>query len=399
MADLGRAGEEAWGLLRQHLEWGEGTWWGWLFVASERDLRAVAGRLAELPDWHARVEVVELGDEDEVMNRLLATPRAERRLVFVLAQDPAGLPAWERLHLRLNERRERLRRGVDGVVLLAGRPEWKAATRAAAPDLWSQRVCVLEWDPLGAGEIRLPTRLESMPIEGVPDEALARRALARATAAGDTHGVVEAQIRLTVALLLLGRPLEALETADAAVAGAKEPLQHARARGARASARSQVGNLQAAVDDLRAAAADELDLDRKALALANLGLTLVRLGRTKESIRPLQEAVKHASSLPARANAITALGVAYTQLGRVRKGRTLLAALRAELRDGTEPFLLAQSLSLLCAVEADMGDSKAARASLDELSALLPRLPSWYQDDSSRAVAELRARIDAAGSP
>jgi hypothetical protein len=56
----------------------------------------------------------------------------------------AWAAAWQDFFLRLNERRDRLRRELSGGLILELPPGIKPDVRNAAPDLWSIRALVLE---------------------------------------------------------------------------------------------------------------------------------------------------------------------------------------------------------------------------------------------------------------
>jgi len=61
-----------------------------------------------------------------------------------LRQPGSWVRAWDQLMLRLNERRERLRRTLPCGLILTAHPRIKPRIRDAAPDLWSIRSIVLE---------------------------------------------------------------------------------------------------------------------------------------------------------------------------------------------------------------------------------------------------------------
>lgn len=165
---LGHQGEAEWHRLRQQLALAEGFWLGFLFTTSpvvtrtfrqrtERILRSRALSLQTLrPETTGELERIlpRLFDPEPNTGCLwLEAPRVDSPGT---AEDEPGswIRAWDQLLLRLNERRDRLRRTLDCGLVLVAHPRIKPRVRDAAPDLWSVRSIVLEPNP---GPVDAPT--------------------------------------------------------------------------------------------------------------------------------------------------------------------------------------------------------------------------------------------------
>ena len=169
---LGSQAEGEWQRLRQQLEFADGFWLGFLFsphpgvtrTFRRRTETFLRGRLLPLNPL-----VAETAEEiPDLLPQLFGVAESEDHppLVWIEAAgvDLAGAGgrgpapwarAWDDLLLRLNERRERLRRHLRHGLILVGHPDMKPRTRNAAPDLWSIRSLVLEPQP--------PTALSPYP--------------------------------------------------------------------------------------------------------------------------------------------------------------------------------------------------------------------------------------------
>ncbi|WP_295450225.1 hypothetical protein, partial [uncultured Thiodictyon sp.] len=80
----------------------------------------------------------------------LAPTSADERVVFALdASFPgtADQPAWRQLFRRMNEQRNALARGLDGVLLLCLSPRLAAVFAQEAPDFWSVRGVSVTLEP------------------------------------------------------------------------------------------------------------------------------------------------------------------------------------------------------------------------------------------------------------
>lgn len=153
---LGLTGESEWTRLHAQLKLTGGFWLGFLFTASPVSSRDLADRTAEFLRFRARSMLLlrpEIPrDLTAVVRTLLDGEADEQGCVWVSAvrtdssEGDAGpwTRAWDDLLLRLNERRDALRRRLSGGLVLAAHTAVRARVRAAAPDLWSVRSLVLD---------------------------------------------------------------------------------------------------------------------------------------------------------------------------------------------------------------------------------------------------------------
>lgn len=399
MRDLGAEGEAAWETLRQHVEWAEGVWFGWLFVAAPRDVQELISRLDGAPDVRGPSLVVPLTTVEDTLARVLGVEARDRRAVWIVGQglEPAD---WERLHLRLNERRERLRRHLAGPLLLVGRPEWKEAARRGAPDLWSQRVVVLEWEAAGAHS-GSPGRAGSalaMTADGIrprsevtaPDATLAARGLGRALARGDVEAEAVARTRLSAAHLADGRPGDAREAAVAAVAIAPRGAVRSRALAALAEAEHAIGDVSGAETHYGLALREPSAPggDEAAEWLTQRGHALQAADRLSEALDSFAAASRAADSPLRRSIALDALGDVALRLGELDRAS---AAFRESLEidralQATNPadpdtsHRVAIALVKVGDVAYDRGDLAAAREAFTESLMLLRRVRSIEGD-------------------
>lgn len=187
---LGHQAEAEWHRLRQQLALAEGFWLGFLFSTSpavsrtfrlrtEGILRSRALALrAILPGTPAELQgsLPRLFDPSPNTGCLwleatrIDTPRPDEN------EPPPWTRAWDQLLLRLNERRDRLRRTLDCGLLLVAHPRVKPRVRDAAPDLWSVRSIVLEPVP---GPVDAPVRRLDQTLESDPRGEHAARRLSR----------------------------------------------------------------------------------------------------------------------------------------------------------------------------------------------------------------------------
>ncbi len=151
----------AWEELSTQIDWADGHWLGWVTASGlDATLLIDASRTATA----GAVEVCELNeDHDEawVLEKLFA-PATSTRLVWVRvdSQRTAELARWRALHLRLNERRERLARAQRGGVVFVAPPGFMEAARDCAPDLWTMRALALRAaSPLGQQRMEIQRRL------------------------------------------------------------------------------------------------------------------------------------------------------------------------------------------------------------------------------------------------
>lgn len=152
---IGRQAEEEWSRLRRQLDLAEGFWLGLVFTDSSAIAEVFRHRTETVLRQHARTLAVR---RPRTPAELIASldwllPAADESRGGLWLEAVGGGPAdrearawrraWERFFLRLNERREPLRRCACAMVLVA-RPELKPLFRDSAPDLWSIRGIVVE---------------------------------------------------------------------------------------------------------------------------------------------------------------------------------------------------------------------------------------------------------------
>jgi tetratricopeptide (TPR) repeat protein len=141
--------DTAWDRLASHLDWSKGPTVSFVFADD-------AGAVTRLRD-----RAVGLVEQRGAKSRILrpATPLALREVVRellssrrkldlvwleALGDGRAWADAWNDVLVRLNERRERLRKALSGSLVLVAPVSLKARFRESAPDLWSIRALVLE---------------------------------------------------------------------------------------------------------------------------------------------------------------------------------------------------------------------------------------------------------------
>ncbi|MEM9457558.1 MAG: tetratricopeptide repeat protein [Myxococcota bacterium] len=186
---------QAWSRLSTHIEWADRFWVLFVFTDDPRVSNTLRQRTHDQLAGEGigfRVLSPE-GPEgvDDVITGLLAGPPIAINWVdLVHHDDPTGEPAWAeawaRVMMRLNERREALRRrSPQGGIVFATTLGRLDQTPALAPDLWTIRalllrvatepgplpsIHVMDFEVRSPGPRRVPTR----------DRELARQAVAQA---------------------------------------------------------------------------------------------------------------------------------------------------------------------------------------------------------------------------
>jgi hypothetical protein len=98
---------------------------------------------------------------EQILDKQHASPPSHYVWVNVPASihDPAAvdLRAWREAFTYLNHHRNRLRKEIDGTLILAGTPETLATLREYAPDLWSIRSALIKFTEgsISKGAMRL----------------------------------------------------------------------------------------------------------------------------------------------------------------------------------------------------------------------------------------------------
>ena len=385
-ADLSPSAEASWQTLRQHAEWARGAWLVWLFTDEDRVRAALRERLGGLSVGGLRLLELRGPDDVDGLLRTLLTERPSSLHTWLQAtgSSPAVRQAWIRLHLRLNERRERLRAHLPGGLVLAAPLAWKADTRNAAPDLWSVRSLVLEPEAQVVGRLsREPadSSVRARPDHPPEDRELAELGLKRALAAQNPQAEAVARTRLARALLDQGEVGEAREHAALAVAVAPEGRVKARALATLAETEETLGDPVAAEAHLGQALAHtgEGGGAEAAWWAIRRAVLLGQAWRWEEALVVAQEAVRRARGATeeddrALPGALVEVGRALGQLGNLAEARdayteslSLARARHEALGDQPEVLRdLSVSLERLGDIEQELGNLTNAREAFAE---------------------------------
>lgn len=262
VSSLSPSGEAAWQSLRQHVEWTPGFWLGWIFTDHSPSGRELFDRVADQLRGLGRSSVIrQPGSPEELVEQLAwvlggADGADGCVAIEIRSQSKDWVDRWDELLLRLNERRELLRRVLRGGLLLIAPTAVKSHTRVAAPDLWSIRSLALDVEPPGrvaalrGAQLRVragpAAEYQGNATEGTTDLALARHAVNDTQRAGQRAALTIARIRLARAHMAAERGLEARETAILAVTEAPSDELAAEAL-------VTLGRIEMNLDDLVAA--------------------------------------------------------------------------------------------------------------------------------------------------
>jgi tetratricopeptide (TPR) repeat protein len=409
---LYRQGEEEWQRLRRHLELAEGFWLGYLFTPSPRTAAIFRERTERFLRSKVRTLRVLRPETPEKLKSLLpslfdsGTAAAGGLWIEAIRSDSSARPsssagawtlAWDELLLRLNERRERIRRLLKGGLVLAAPPDIKIRVREAAPDLWSIRSIVLEPSPIVSDRrvvrreiidavhpsmtrtVRVPDPQAALPL---PDDLIAGAA---------------ALLRESEGLISLEEPWRAIEKAAAAV----EMLQKADTEGGSldlADGLAILARAEEADGDL-AGAAEHLETAirlRKASPshevmswLDLLRDIALRTGQLPQALRASQEFVelshRFAQERDDAPEALRSLALSLLGLGDVLKRDDFAAASSA----------YQQSLEITQRLREQFGDSPQV---LRDLAITLGRLGDVQREigDTAAAAAASRQSLDIA---
>jgi tetratricopeptide (TPR) repeat protein len=156
---LGAAGEAEWQRFRYQLGLTEAFWLSFLFTPAQATCRTFRQRTENILRAQAhRLRIIRPGTPDELRNALLLLfdqdfQGTQHVWIEALQVDPPSVKdgpwatAWDWFVMRLNERRDRMRRAIGGFVMLAAPPSMMPRIRIAAPDLWSGRAIVVAPPP------------------------------------------------------------------------------------------------------------------------------------------------------------------------------------------------------------------------------------------------------------
>lgn len=227
--------ERAWARLSLQLQWADSFWLGFVFVDDARVSETLCDRanqqLAEEGKRLSRFAPAKPEAIDDLVIDLLAGEAGDVAwLDLVRHDDGARAPGWEnawtRVLMRLNERREALRRrfSTGGVVLVTTRDRM-LRTPETAPDLWSIRAWSLAIARVGAGLLR-SREVGEFALFGTREEARsdlveeARQSVTRARAMGHSRRLLGALLTLAgaeegePARLALNEAEQLLDTLD-----------------------------------------------------------------------------------------------------------------------------------------------------------------------------------------
>ena len=247
---LDSQGEDAWQQIRRQFELASGFWLGFVFCPSPRTAAVLRRRTEQTLRFRAqRLRVIRPNSPDNFGSLLpaLFEPESARAgcvwIESIHTSPPARhtsesgdwILAWDSFLLRANERRDAMRRRLEGGLILAAPPEVKPRVRDAAPDIWSIRSLVVELRPsrtVSSGGINrdspLPRESHRETDSIQPDASVdVGFGLAEADRIGrriegvqghNRHGLARILLRAVEGLLEQGKTKDAVERARRAVA-------------------------------------------------------------------------------------------------------------------------------------------------------------------------------------
>ncbi len=268
---LWRVGKHQHGLVEHGLvELAESFWLGFVFSPSPRSVIILRERAERLLRTQTQtLLLVRPSTPDElrsVLPMLLESPepvRAGCTWIEAVREDSPGAReqpwtrAWDKLFLRMNERRDALRARLTGGLVFAAPPRIKPRVRDAAPDLWSVRSLVIDLEAMARpGNVaRAPSRERASSEESLPapDPEFALAEAGRRAAKGAGKSQAQALLQAVQGLLAERRIAEA----NRAAAKARELL---RGEGglSEANALARLAEAEEAAGD-PAAAADHIE--------------------------------------------------------------------------------------------------------------------------------------------
>ncbi|NVB38655.1 tetratricopeptide repeat protein [Pseudenhygromyxa sp. WMMC2535] len=192
--------EEAWTRLKLHLEWADAFWIVFVFTNDPRVSQELARRTQAQIEGAGRRFVGLRPAPDEDLREALADGEA-RAVAWVdmvrhdaKPEAPVWRTSWERGLMRLNERREWLRRRWEGGgIVLVTTGDRLDASPMLAPDLWSVRAMILRVAGMGF-ELESALKVPSLfrPLSRTINPELQRQEIARARASGDDFALARA---------------------------------------------------------------------------------------------------------------------------------------------------------------------------------------------------------------
>jgi len=423
---LGRQGEAEWQRLRRQLELADGFWLGFVFTPDPRVATALRDRAATfLRGRVRRLELIQPASPGELRHAITklfspVDPAHGCRWLECLSTDPPGrkggewTEAWDAFALRLNERRDRLRRHVAAGVIIVAPPTAKPRIRDAAPDLWSVRALVLEPPGLIAEPLdgRISLGLERVPTRGEVATASVRRR--RKSLAGAASPRAVRLLSRAEGLLADGATGEAVSAASAAVEALKAEgaPAHALAEGLWTLARAEAedGDPAAALEHIDRALElnlEESDSDRVDWLSLRGGLHK-ELGALEEAAADYSRAVEllrsqvRAASDAEVAEVTKRLSASLDQLGGALLRLAKLGAARQVFEEALEIdrrvcseqgekkaalLNLVHGLHRIGDVRLSQGDLSGASAAYEESMSLALELLSHDQSDAKAIIA------------
>jgi tetratricopeptide (TPR) repeat protein len=436
--ELGEAGEKQWVRLRAQIELASSFWLGFVFSPSPRSVIVLRERAERLLRTQTQtLLLVRPSSPDElrsVLPYLLENPepvRAGCTWIEAVRDDSPGAPeqpwtqAWDELFLRMNERRDALRARLLGGLVFAAPPGIKPRVRDAAPDLWSVRSLVIDFEPslIVGTAMREPSVVSARALERLPapDPELALAEAGRRTANGAEVSQALAFGQAAEGLLAEGRTEEARKAAAKArdLLRGEGGLAEARALAMLAGAEEAVGDPAAAADHVEQAihlarglgkdlipfewldTAGRLAHARKDLAAALAYYDEAELiarkrwtrgGKAPETVRNLSISLDRVGEIRQESGDFAAAVAACDE------SLTLRRRLR-ELRGDTPEALrdLSVSLDRVGDLRWETGDLAAAAAAYEE-SLTLARLLRELQGDIPQALRDLSISLERVGS-
>jgi len=376
-------GEGEWQRLRRQFELATDPWLGFIFCPAQAPVAALRQRTEFTLQYRAlQVRRIHPESPDELrklMPKLFANlPDAGCVWVEVIAVDSPILDddvgpwagAWDWLTLRLNERRDALRRRMAGPLIFAVHPEWKRRLRDAAPDLWSVRSLVLDLpgnegrpatDHSNVSEEASKTADDPEHVTSV-EEAQAALHRLEGMPSPDANALARLHMYMASALLADHRASEATEHADKAVANARENTRiRAQALTVAAHAKLREANdVSAALEHLQHATGVWRSI-------------LNRDGETPQTLRDLSLSLDEMGRIREAAGEMDAARAIYEESLAIDRGLT-------ETVGETPQTLRALSVSLgrLGGIHEHAGETAAAKAVYEESLAIDRRLTEAF---------------------
>ena len=459
---LDSQGEDVWQQLRRQFELADGFWLGFVFCPSPRTVAVLRRRTGQVLKFRAqRLRVIRPSSPDDFgsfLPALFEPESAQAGCVWIESIHTSSPTrharesgdwtlAWDSFLLRANERRDAMRRRLDGGLILAAPPEVKPRVRDAAPDLWSIRSLVLDLPPSsiassgGVDRDSLLTReirreagnvLSDASIDVEFGLAEADRIARRIEGAQgqSRHGLARILLRAVEGLLEQGKTQDAVERARKAVAVLRGQSGGEHLLADALSSLSQAARADNDISVALECLEESLVLRRrlldsygeKAQALRDVSISLGRIGdlrRETGEVAVAAAAYEESLALDRRLldtygetpQALRDLSISLISLGDLRRetGEVTAAtaaheeslALRRRLLDayGETPRALRDlsiSLNSLGDVQRETGEVAAATAAYEESLALDRRLLDAY-GETPQALRDLSVSLDKLG--